>query len=79
MNLVLILSLTHVRAMRQGVSVLGGSKIADPVAAFKAMDQNGGGYVLFDEFSVWVARKMCVDDAADDETYADAYQGSLSA
>lgn len=43
------------------------------------MDQNGGGYVLFDEFSVWIARKMCVDDAADDETYADAYKGSLAA
>ena len=29
----------------------------DPVAAFEEMDENGGGYVLFDEFCAWKAKQ----------------------
>eukprot|EP00035_Acanthoeca_spectabilis_P021610 m.439150 g.439150 ORF g.439150 m.439150 type:complete len:428 (+) comp18342_c0_seq1:2273-3556(+) len=64
----------------KGCELIGGSKIEDPGAAFKAMDRNSGGFVLFDEFSVWVARKLCVDDAGvDDEMYLDAHRGSAAA
>jgi Ca2+-binding EF-hand superfamily protein len=29
----------------------------DPDAAFEAMDGNSGGYVLFDEFCAWMAKR----------------------
>lgn len=32
--------------------------------------------MLFDEFSVWIARKMHVDNVVDEETYQDAYYGA---
>lgn len=61
----------------KGCELIGGTKIKDPAKAFKAIDQNAGGHVLFDEFSVWIARKLCVDKAGvDDEMYMDAYHGS---
>eukprot|EP00035_Acanthoeca_spectabilis_P019946 m.430375 g.430375 ORF g.430375 m.430375 type:complete len:368 (+) comp17153_c0_seq1:1764-2867(+) len=64
----------------KGCEVVGGDKIEDPAAAFHAMDQNDGGVVLFDEFSVWIARKLCVDgEGVDEQTYIDAYKGSLGA
>lgn len=33
-----------------GCHLVGGAKIEDPEKMFRAMDNNGGGYVLFDEF-----------------------------
>eukprot|EP00037_Helgoeca_nana_P019876 m.195482 g.195482 ORF g.195482 m.195482 type:complete len:363 (+) comp25034_c1_seq16:4192-5280(+) len=64
----------------KGCELVGGDKIEDPAAAFHAMDQNAGGVVLFDEFSVWIARKLCVDgEGVDEEMYNDAYNGSLGA
>lgn len=34
-----------------------GVKIPDPAAAFKEIDANGGGEILFDEFSDWALKK----------------------
>eukprot|EP00947_MAST-08B_sp_MAST-8B-sp1_P000300 g300.t1 len=43
-----------------------GVEVSDPAAEFKAIDTNGGGQVLFDEFSAWALRRG-LDLEADDE------------
>merc|ERR1712146_242386 len=37
---------------------MGGLKIDNPEAEFKAIDKNGGGIILFDEFADWALRKQ---------------------
>jgi len=45
-----------------------GVKIDDPAAAFKEIDVNGGGQVLFDEFVVWATSKnLDLDDDDDND------------
>ena len=43
-----------------------GLKLEDPAAEFEAIDTNGGGQILFDEFSEWAIRKG-LDLEDDDE------------
>eukprot|EP00729_Bicosta_minor_P012918 gene12918-13081_t len=59
-----------------GCHLVGGAKIEDPEKMFRAMDNNGGGYVLFDEFCLTMARKLVVDDGADDEMLAATIHGT---
>ena len=43
-------------------------RMADPVAEFKAIDANGGGQVLFDEFCDWsIQKNLDLDDYDDFE------------
>lgn len=43
-----------------------GAKVEDANAAFKAMDRNGGGIVLFDEFATWAIQyKLDLEDDLD--------------
>ena len=42
-----------------------GVKITNPEAAFKEIDRNGGGIILFDEFADWALRKQL--DLEDDD------------
>lgn len=43
-----------------------GVAIADPAAEFRAIDDNGGGAVLFDEFAGWALQRGLDMDARDD-------------
>jgi Ca2+-binding EF-hand superfamily protein len=43
-----------------------GVKVSNPEAEFKAIDKNGGGVVLFDEFADWALKKQ-LDLEDDDE------------
>merc|ERR1711991_202102 len=47
-----------------------GLKIDNPEAEFKAIDKNGGGIILFDEFADWALRKQL--DLEDDDDFEDA-------
>jgi hypothetical protein len=39
-------------------------KIHDPEATFRQIDENGGGYILFDEFCHWaIKQNLDIDDA----------------
>eukprot|EP00341_Mesodinium_pulex_P008222 CAMPEP_0116946766 /NCGR_PEP_ID=MMETSP0467-20121206/37210_1 /TAXON_ID=283647 /ORGANISM="Mesodinium pulex, Strain SPMC105" /LENGTH=59 /DNA_ID=CAMNT_0004630665 /DNA_START=365 /DNA_END=544 /DNA_ORIENTATION=+ len=45
-----------------------GVDIKDPSVAFKEIDKNGGGVVLFDEFCEWaIAKNLDLDDDIDIE------------
>lgn len=46
-----------------------GVKIANPEAEFKAIDKNGGGMILFDEFADWALKKQL--DLEDDDDFED--------
>ena len=46
-----------------------GLKIDNPEAEFKAIDKNGGGIILFDEFADWALRKQL--DLEDDDDFED--------
>ena len=46
-----------------------GVKISDPQAAFNEIDTNGGGIILFDEFSHWALEKGL--DLEDDDDFDD--------
>jgi len=43
-----------------------GAKIKDPATTFKAIDQNGGGQILFDEFCEWAIQQKLALEEADD-------------
>ena len=46
-----------------------GVKITNPEAEFKAIDKNGGGMLLFDEFADWALKKHL--DLEDDDDFED--------
>jgi Ca2+-binding EF-hand superfamily protein len=47
-----------------------GVKVSNPEAEFKAIDKNGGGIILFDEFADWALKKQL--DLEDDDDFEDA-------
>lgn len=47
-----------------------GVKVSDPEAAFKEIDTNGGGQILFDEFCHWAIKKQL--DLEDDDDFEDS-------
>jgi len=59
-----------------GCHLVGGAVVEDPEKLFRAMDANGGGYVLFDEFCLTMARKLVVDNGTDDEMLAATIHGT---
>ena len=55
-----------------------GVKVSDPAATFSAIDTNGGGWVLFDEFCVWAAAQNMDIDDDDDFISTDKLNTSIS-
>jgi hypothetical protein len=50
-----------------------GLKITNPEKTFKEIDDNGGGILLFDEFSEFcIESSLDLDDDKDEEDYNDA-------
>jgi Ca2+-binding EF-hand superfamily protein len=56
---------------KQAVPLLGkwGVKVTEPEKTFKEIDTNGGGVILFDEFSHWAIKKSL--DLEDDDNFED--------
>lgn len=50
----------------------GVQNLDDPVSAFRRMDKDGGGMVLFDEFAHWALHESVADLSGDDCARADA-------
>lgn len=55
---------------KKGLSFVGLElPAAEAEAEFNAMDANGGGVVLFDEFAAWAAKKKCPVDGDVESEY----------
>lgn len=63
-----------VKEFTKGADLVGGFEDAEK--AFKSIDQNDGGFVLFDEFCVAAARMHAVDDKIDDTTFEDVFNST---